>query len=84
MERSGTKPPLEPPLRRGARSRLVLARIEIGHDELVITLDGERVDVRVHTPTGGLRFPSKNGLTININDVPKLIGALQAARKEIA
>jgi hypothetical protein len=66
--------------------RTVLARIPLGKDALVVTLDGDRVDIRVHTPTGGLRFPSKNGLTINHGDLPALIEALQHAltREEAA
>jgi hypothetical protein len=55
-----------------------LARIPIGNDELVLTLDAhDRLDIRVHTPTGALHFPNKNALTIP--DVPKPIAALQGA-----
>jgi hypothetical protein len=70
----------------GLCKRTVLARIPTGKDELVVTLHSDRVDIRVHTPTGGLRFPSKNGLTVKHGDLPALIEALQHAltREEAA
>ena len=41
-----------------------VARIPLDHNELVISvIDGGKIDVRMWTPTGGVRFPSKNGVT---------------------
>jgi hypothetical protein len=48
VERSGAKPPLR-------AKRTTLARIDIGNDELVVTLDErDRLDVRVWTTTAGV------------------------------
>ena len=66
--------------------RTVIARIPIGHDEIVISLDDrDRIDVRVHTLTGGLHFPSNNALTLRREHLAALIEALEGAmRKEAA
>jgi hypothetical protein len=43
------------------------------------------LDVRLWTATGGVRMASANGLTLHLNDVPKLIAALErAAGKDAA
>ena len=65
--------------------RVVLARNPIGQDEIVVTLDDrDRLDIRLWTATGGVRMASANGLTIQRDDVPKLIEALQRAMREAA
>ena len=62
--------------------RTPIARIPISNDELVITLDDhKRLDIRLWTASGGVRMSSANGLTIPLRDVPKLIAALQRAKK---
>jgi hypothetical protein len=69
-----------------SRKRATLARLRIGKDELVVTLDeSDGLDVRLWTATGGVRMASANGLTLHLNDVPKLIAALErAAGKDAA
>ena len=63
--------------------RTPIARIPIGNDELVITLDDhKRLDIRAWTASGGVRMASANGLTIRLNDVPKLIAVLERAREK--
>ena len=64
--------------------RTPITRFPIGNDLLVVTLERDRLDVRVHTPTGGLHFPSKNGLTLPLTDLPKLIEALTRNAAEAA
>ena len=65
--------------------RVVLARIPIGNDEIVVTLDDrDRIDIRLWTATGGVRMASANGLTIPRDDVPKLIAALERAMRQEA
>jgi hypothetical protein len=62
--------------------RTPLARIPIGNDELVLSVDDrDRIDIRMWTDTSGVRMASANGLTIHRNDVPKLIAALQGAKR---
>ena len=61
--------------------RAVIARIHIGDDLLVVTLERDLVDVRVHTPTGGLHFPSNNGVTIKREHLAELIDALERATR---
>jgi hypothetical protein len=59
-----------------------LARIPIGKDELVVKLDGGRVDIRLSTLTGDQRFPSKHGVTLPRDCLNDLIAALEAAKKK--
>ena len=73
--------PLPPkPLR---SHRQVLARVPLGTDELVLSVDDrDRIDIRLWTATGGVRMASRHGLTLHLTDLPKLIGALALARGE--
>ena len=65
--------------------RTVIARIPIGHDEIVVTLDDrDRLDIRLWTASGGIRMASANGLTIHRRNVPALIAALERATREAA
>ncbi len=62
--------------------RDVLARVLLGADELVLSLDAhDRLDIRLWTDTGRVRMASANGLTIPFNEIPKLIAALQDAAR---
>jgi hypothetical protein len=66
-------------------NRVRLAAFPIGDDELVISVDAHgNLDIRLHTNTGGVRMASANGLTLHLNDVPKLIDALKAVKRRAA
>ena len=60
-------------------NRVVLARFPVGKaDELVLSLDArDRLDIRLWTATGGIRMASANGLILHLEDVLKLIAALE-------
>ena len=66
--------------------RVTLTRVAIGRDELVVSLtDHDKLDLRLWTLSGSIGFPSRNGLTINLDDLPALIAALRrVARKDAA
>jgi len=64
--------------------RVTLARIPIGSDELVVSFDERRIDIRLWTDSGGVRFASANGLTIHRSDIPTLIDALERAMSQEA
>jgi hypothetical protein len=66
-------------------SKRVLARVSLGADELVLSVDDKgRVDVRLWTASSVVRMASANGLTLHRSDVPKLIEALHAITREEA
>ena len=62
--------------------RQVLARVPLGAvDELVISIDEHGdIDLRRWTFTGGLRFPSKRGVTLPPSLLPDVIAALERAK----
>jgi hypothetical protein len=63
--------------------RTPVARVSLGRDELVVSLDGHgNVDLRLWTDTGGIHFPSKSGITFPRERLDDLIDALQGARKD--
>jgi len=56
-------------------------RVRHGRDELVLSLNKhDRLDLRLWTAAGGVRMEPPTGLTLHLNDVPKLIDALQGAQ----
>jgi hypothetical protein len=60
--------------------RTRIARIPIGVDELVVSVDDrDHVDVRLWTDTSGVRFPSKHGVTVPRHVINDLINALRSA-----
>jgi hypothetical protein len=62
--------------------RQILARVPLGDDELVLSLDHQnRLDVRVWTATAGVRMASGNGLTIALTYLPHLLDALEQVLK---
>jgi hypothetical protein len=63
--------------------RAVLARLDLGRDELVVSADEHgNVDVRLHTETAGLRFPSKHGITFPRERLGDLIAVLKAGAQQ--
>ncbi len=66
-------------------NRLAIARIPIGQDELVVSVDEhDRIDIRLWTETGGVRFPSKHGVTVPRSALRDLIDAMKAAKRGAA
>ncbi len=65
--------------------RHAIARIPLGQDELVVSID-ERgdLDLRIWTPSGDLRFPSKHGVSVPKWALRDLIDALQQAKRKAA
>jgi len=62
--------------------RRAVARIPLDRDELVISvIDGGKIDVRVWTPTGGIKFPSKNGVTFPGHCLREVLDALRSAMR---
>ncbi len=65
--------------------RHAIARIPIGQDELVVSIDElDRIHLRVWTPSGGLKFPSKHGVSVPRYALRDLIEALKAAKRRDA
>jgi hypothetical protein len=66
-------------------NRVAVARIPVGQDELVVSIDEhDRIDLRIWTRTGDLKFPSKHGVTVPRHALRDLIDALMAARRRDA
>ena len=62
-----------------------LAAIPLDRDELVVSVDErDRIDVRLWTDTGGIRFPSKHGIAVPRHALPEIIAALELARRRDA
>jgi hypothetical protein len=66
--------------------RVRLATIPLNSDaDLVVSVDSEgAIDLRIWTPSGDLKFPSKSGVTVPRWALRDLIEALKAAKRRDA
>jgi hypothetical protein len=55
--------------------RTPIARIAVDDNELVISVGAGAIDMRLWTPTGGIRFPSKHGMTFPAHCVREVLDA---------
>ena len=64
-------------------ARIPIARIALDDgSELVVSIDERgRTDLRLWTPTGDLKFPSKHGLTVSRYALREVIAALREAKE---
>lgn len=59
--------------------RTPIARIPVDQNELVISIDhAGMIDMRIWTPTGGVKFPSKHGVSFPARCVRDVLDALRS------